>query len=148
MNRLLPWALAAACVALAATGFSRGPLAAAALGFSGALGAFFFMLLARAATLERAQVSALGGQLFYLGGALAILSALIGAATFISAKTWWVALPLAVVASPLLTIATLRLSTAAARKPAWYGLAIAMGMIGVLGVGHLVRLWKGGALPF
>lgn len=148
MTRLLPWALAALAIAMAVSGFTRGELAVAALGFPGMTAAFFFMLLGRLEGLPRERVSTLGGQLFYFGGALAMLAALVGASTWVTPAAWWVALPLAVAACPLLAIATLRLSTVAPRKGAYYGVSVAFGLLAVLGAGHLVRVAKGGALPF
>jgi hypothetical protein len=148
MIQLLPWALAAAEIGLGMTGFFGGPLSAGALGFPGVTAAFFFMLMGRVNSLTKQQVATLGGQLFYFGGAIAVLASLAGVASFFRASTWWVALPLAIVSCPLLLITTLRFSTVAPRKHAFYGVVVAFGLLGVTGMGHLARLVKGGALPF
>lgn len=148
MTRLLPWALGALALAMALNGFTRGELAVAALGFPGLTAAFFFMLLGRLDGLPRARVATLGGQLLSVGGALAMLAALVGASTWVTTAAWWVPLPLAVAACPLLAIAALRLSTVAPRKAAYYGVAVAFGLLATAGTGHLVRVFKGGALPF
>ncbi len=143
MMRLVAWLLAAACLALALVGFSRGgAIAAATLGLPGSSAAFFFLTLARVTAMERGQVTKLGAWPFYASGAILSVSALFATSTFITPGRGLAALVLAVIGSPLLAVACLRLSTAFERKTSWYGVAVAAMGLAMAGVVLVVRLWQ------
>jgi len=139
--RLVAWLLAAACVLVALVGFTRGgTLAAATLGFPGSSATFFFVVLARATSMDRRQVAELGAWPLYAAGAALSASALMGASSLITPGLGRAALPLPVIGNPLLAVACLRLSTATDRKMTWYGVAAAAMGLAMAGAVLMMRL--------
>jgi hypothetical protein len=136
--------LAALSAGAAAYGmYKGGSMAAAFLGYPGAVSCLFFVLVARVAALDRAQVAKLGTWLLYAGGAAAVLG--LGCGLFAIAGNLRVArmaLPVTLLATPFLAIASLRLSTAPnARARALQVLAagfvlMAIGCVQLLGRAH------------
>lgn len=144
LMRLVAWLLAAACLIVALIGFTRGgTLAAATLGFPGSSATFFFVVLARATSMNRRQVAELGAWPLYAAGAALSVSAVMGASTLITLINPGLgraALPLCVIGNPLLAVACLRLSTATDRKMTWYGVAAAAMGLAMAGAVLLMRL--------
>ncbi len=141
--RLLPLVFAALSALVSAAGFLKGgAMAAAFLGYPGAIAAFFFLVLGRAVVLSREQVAQLGTWLLYAGGALAVLGLSCGLFAFIgNLRVARVALPLSAVGAVLVAIASLRLSTAAgARRGAFQALAAGLLMLGVVSALHFTKV--------
>lgn len=139
---IVPWVLAAASIALAASGFiDGGAVAVATRGYPGVIAAFFFMLLGRTRVLKPKEVEQLGLWLFPAGGAAICLGALVGVSTFFTRTTTGAALPLAILGCPLVAIAALRMSTAVERKTAFMTAAMAHLVIAAAAVAQLIKVW-------
>jgi hypothetical protein len=135
--------MAAASVALAASGFvNAGAVAVATRGYPGVIAAFFFMLLSRTRVLKPTEVDLLGLWLWPAGGASICLGALIGVSTLFTNVANGAALPLAILGCPLVAIASLRMSTAVPRKAAFMTAAMAHLVIAAAAVAQLIKVWS------
>jgi hypothetical protein len=138
----LAWGLAIACLALAAAGFASGRvLGPATQGYPGVAGAFFFLVLARVASLDADRVGRLGAWPLFAGGAGVCVAVVLGASGFFTRSLVGPALPLAALGCPLIAVAALRLSTAAPRPRALHAAAVALLALAVAATVELVRVW-------
>jgi hypothetical protein len=133
---------ALAAVASAVGFLKGGAMAAAFLGYPGAIATFFFLVLARAVVLSREQVATLGTWLLYAGGALAVLGISCGLFAFLgNLRVARMALPLSIGGAVLVAIAALRLSTATGtRRGAFQGLAAGLLLLGVASALHFTKV--------
>jgi hypothetical protein len=145
---LVAWLLAAGSVALAAVGFTQGrSLGPAALGYPGVAAAFFFVLLARVASLPAPAVARLGAWPLYAGGAAVCVALALGATSLVTRGLSGPALPLMVLGSPLVAVASLRLSTGVPRPRALQATAMALLLLAAAATLELVRVWPALGLP-
>jgi hypothetical protein len=141
-SRLVPMSLAVLSAVAAGYGvYKEGAMSAAFLAYPGAISCLFFVLVARVASLDRAQVAKLGGWQLYAGGAAAVLGLACGLFAFAgSLRVARLALPVSVLATPLLAIASLRLSTAP--KAGARGLQVLALAFVVVAIGCVLLLGK------